>query len=295
MESKLAVLPCNGLDKCAGCVSHEVALRLAESAGAEIICPVLLREADARYKRLADELPLVVVDGCATRCASKLAAEKGLKAALKSNVAQEAKDAGLELPAALRLDEATEGFARDLAKGILDELEAMDSTGDNSESEGDAAGAILPADISYETFTVGEVEFRLPANDGFLFSENDAWVFFKDGKAVVGITDFAQRNLGEIMFFDPPATGAEIGQFDEVGVIESGKAVYEVVCPVSGTVAAVNEALTGEPETINENPYELGWLAALDAADFEEDKDLLMSAEDYLPAMKRKAEEALQV
>ena len=91
MSKSYAILPCNGLDKCAGCVSKEVAVMLSENTDSEIICPVFYRVADARYNKLAQEKPLLVIDGCATRCASKLAAEKNLRYTEKINITEEAK------------------------------------------------------------------------------------------------------------------------------------------------------------------------------------------------------------
>lgn len=90
MAESYAVLPCNGLDKCAGCVAGEIAKQIVtQRPGSEMICPVFYRVAPKRYDKLAGELPLLVIDGCGTRCASKLAAEKGLKIAEKLNVADE--------------------------------------------------------------------------------------------------------------------------------------------------------------------------------------------------------------
>ena len=102
MSKSYAVLPCNGLDKCAGCLAREIALNLAENSDSEIICPVLYRVADARYNKLAEEKPLLVIDGCSTRCASKLAAEKNLKVAQKINVTEEAKNRGISIGGSLR-------------------------------------------------------------------------------------------------------------------------------------------------------------------------------------------------
>ena len=96
MSKSYAVLPCNGLDKCAGCLAREIALNLAEKSESEIICPVLYRVAEARYNKLAEEKPLLVIDGCNTRCASKLAAEKNLNVAQKINVTEGLKTAAFQ-------------------------------------------------------------------------------------------------------------------------------------------------------------------------------------------------------
>ena len=105
------------------------------------------------------------------------------------------------------------------------------------------------------------------------------------------MTDYVQKSLSDIMFFTPPAVGAEIAQFDELGVIESGKAVFEIISPVSGVVTAVNSKLVNAPEMLNQNPYEQGWVAEIELADFDEDRELLHTFTEYLPILKRKVDE----
>ena len=100
-----------------------------------------------------------------------------------------------------------------------------------------------------------------------------------------------QKSLSDIMFFTPPTVGAEIEQFDEAGSLESGKAVFEVICPVSGTITAVNDRLVNEPELVNQNPYEQGWLAEIELTNFEEDRELLHDFSGYFPILKGKVDE----
>lgn len=282
MSKEYAVLPCNGLDKCAGCAAREIAIRLTEQTDSEIICPVFYRVADARYSNLAQEKPLLVLDGCPSRCASKLAAEKGLKIARKVTVTDEAKTDGITLNASLRLGEAEEK----LINRIVGEL--------TKEPEAEAAGSassFFPEHLDYETYQKDKFVFRVPTDSGFYFNENDVWVFVEGNRARIGVTDFVQKSLSDIMFFDPPSVGAEIEQFDEAGSLESGKAVFEIVCPVSGTVTAVNERIVNEPELINKNPYEEGWIAELELTDFDGDRELLHDLDGYFPIMKRKVDE----
>ena len=73
--------------------------------------------------------------------------------------------------------------------------------------------------------------------------------------------------------------------------IESGKAVFEVICPVSGTITAINEKLLEAPELINQNPYEKGWIAEIELSDFESDKDFLLDFNKYFEVLKRKVDE----
>jgi len=281
MDKSLAILPCNGLDKCAGCIAREVALELTEKSAGEIICPVFYRVADAKYNKLAQEKPLLVIDGCQTRCASRLAAEKGLKVARKVNITEEAKNRGVVISDALRLGKKELELAEAVAAELLKEPEAEKM----AESK-----VTFPEHFDYEIYKKDKFIFRVP-REAFYFNENDCWVYVSGNMARVGVTDYVQQSLSDIMFFTPPAIGAEVDQFGEVGTIESGKAVFEVISPISGKVTAVNEGLVSAPEWINQNPYEKGWIAELELTDFTSDKELLLDFEGYFKIMKRKVDE----
>lgn len=281
MSKAYATLPCNGLDKCAGCVAKEIALVLSENSESEIICPVLYRIADARYNKIAQEKPLLVIDGCATRCASKLAAEKGLKVSQKINVTEEAKSRNITLSNTLRMGEKESQLVQAVAEDLLKEPE---------QTESEKQEITFPEHFDYETYKKDKFIFRVP-KQGFYFNENDCWVYISGNIARVGVTDYVQQSLSDIMFFTPPAVGSEIEQFGELGIVESGKAVFEVVSPVSGKVVAFNDELSAAPELINKNPYEKGWIADIELSDFENDKELLLDFDGYFAILKRKVDE----
>lgn len=302
MGKKFAILPCSGLDKAAGSITREISLRLSEETGGEIICPVFYRVADARYNKLAAESPLLVIDGCSTRCASKLAGEKGLKIAGKININEEAKKNNIEIGASLRLGEnelhLSDLVLKDILKDILkeeekpskdEEIKGKEGIEEIEEIEAKLAGAV-PENIEYEKYTKDKFIFRIPKK-GFYFNENDCWAYVVGNKARIGVTDFVQKSLSDIMFFTPTAVGSEIEQFGEAGSIESGKAVFEIISPVSGTITAINDELLNNPEYINDNPYEKGWIAELELTDFESDKELLIGFDDYFRILKRKVDE----
>jgi glycine cleavage system H protein len=280
MSKSYAILPCNGLDKCAGCITKEVALKITETTDSEIICPVLYRIADSRYNKIASEKPLLVLDGCATRCASKLASEKGLKISKKINIIDEAKSNNITISTTLRLgaDELK------LAKIITGNLTKVE---EKTETE---SSFVFPENMEYEIYKKDKFTFRVP-KEGFYFNENDCWAYVVGNKARIGVADYIQQSISDIMFFTPPAIGSEIEQFGEAGSIESGKAVFEIVCPVSGTITTVNEKLMEAPELINESPYEKGWVAEIELSDFESDKELLYDFYKYFEVMKRKVDE----
>ena len=96
----------------------------------------------------------------------------------------------------------------------------------------------------------------------------------------VGISDFAQDELGDVVFVELPEEGEELEQEGQFGVIESIKAVSDLYSPLSGTVADVNEDLFDRPELVNEGPYGEGWMLELDPSD-EAERDELLTAEEY--------------
>ena len=102
-----------------------------------------------------------------------------------------------------------------------------------------------------------------------------------DGEiATMGITDYAQEQLGEVVFFDPPAVGTAVTKDQPYAEVESVKAVSDVIAPLSGEITEVNEALSGAPETINSDPYGSGWLVKIRMSDPSE-ADALLDAPGY--------------
>jgi glycine cleavage system H protein len=112
------------------------------------------------------------------------------------------------------------------------------------------------------------------------YDKEHEWVRVEDDTAVIGISDFAQDQLGEVVYVDLPSAGDELIAGETFGEIESVKSVSELYAPLSGTVLEVNEDLDGSPETINSDPYEAGWMVKIALADPSQ-LDALMSAEDY--------------
>ena len=111
--------------------------------------------------------------------------------------------------------------------------------------------------------------------DDLKFTKDHEWARQKGARVVVGITDFAQDQLGDVVFVELPAVGDEVKKGESFGVVESTKAVSELFAPVSGKVVEVNSPLADAPETINEDPYEEGWMIAIEPSDPKEVTELL--------------------
>ncbi|MDS9472748.1 glycine cleavage system protein GcvH [Sporosarcina pasteurii] len=112
------------------------------------------------------------------------------------------------------------------------------------------------------------------------YSEEHEWVKDEDGKYRIGITHFAQSELGDIVFVELPEVGDDITANEPFGSVESVKTVSELYAPISGKVVEVNEELEDSPEFVNESPYEQAWMIVVEPSDVSE-LDSLMSAEEY--------------
>ena len=281
---KVAVLPCNGLDKSLGSLSREVALQLANEDGCKLICPVFCNNSPDHYAKSLSELPLLVIDGCATRCATKLANRLELKIDDRIQLVDEIKRLGGSVGKSLILGEPE----RELARRIVADWtrrqaeEPVGTTG--------VASTTFVAPTEFLEATHDKYVFKVPAS-GFYFNENDVWVQVKGDRARVGISDFAQQQLSDINFCQPVEVGREVDQCGDVASIESSKAMNDLVSPVAGRVVAVNPALADSPEVINQDPYGQGWIAELELRDFDADRELLLDGPAYLELVKRKAAE----
>ena len=110
-----------------------------------------------------------------------------------------------------------------------------------------------------------------------LYSIEHEWVRLKDNRATVGITDFAQGQLGDIVFVELPTEGTELTKENTFGVVESVKTVSDVYAPVSGKVVAINKDLESQPELVNSDPYGKGWMIKIEFSNSNPEQNLLDS------------------
>ena len=281
------VLACTGLDKAEGSVAREVAVRLAEEDGAEIVCPVVLNRTPARYQKALAEKRLVVVDGCATRCAGRLAASAGAKPSYMTQVSETLKRLDFGLAPGLRL--GPDGL--ELAAQIVDEIVTREAVARPAArgATGDAAEGAFPSPGDFLVIVHDKYEFRVPLPD-YYFNGNDVWVQVAGDRARIGISDYMQQRLTDVTYVDPRGVGTTVEQFDELGTVESTKATFELISPVGGTIVAVNSALEDAPEAINEDPYG-SWIVELELNAWEEDSALLSDGPAYAAEVERKAAE----
>ena len=110
---------------------------------------------------------------------------------------------------------------------------------------------------------------------GLLYSKEHEWVKLDGDVATVGITDYAQSSLGDIVYVELPRSGAALTQFDSIGVVESVKAVSDIFTPVGGEVVGTNGELENNPASVNTDPYGTGWFYKVKLADMSQTNDLL--------------------
>jgi glycine cleavage system H protein len=116
--------------------------------------------------------------------------------------------------------------------------------------------------------------------DKFFYTKDHEWIKIEGGLATVGITEFAQKQLGDVVYVELPAVGTTLEYHQSLGVVESVKAVSDIYSPVSGKVVEVNTKLDGSPELVNEDPHGQGWIIRLKMKN-ESEVEKLMSASDY--------------
>ena len=123
--------------------------------------------------------------------------------------------------------------------------------------------------------------------EGLYYTKEHEWARkLEDGMVVVGVADYAQSQLHEIVYVELPEMDAEVSQLEAIGAVESVKAVSDFYCPVSGKVININESLLDTPEQINNDPYGDGWIAKIDPVNLDSDLSNLMDSNAYEEFLK---------
>jgi glycine cleavage system H protein len=125
------------------------------------------------------------------------------------------------------------------------------------------------------------------APDDRYYTKEHEWLRPEEGKCRVGVTDYAQSSLHEIVYVDLPKVGANVSQMQSLGTVESVKAVADVYSPISGTVLEVNNALSDAPELVNKSPYGEGWITIIQPDDLKRELQGLMNAQSYRDFVKK--------
>ncbi len=148
----------------------------------------------------------------------------------------------------------------------------------------------------YLETTLGKFTFRVATDRRY--TAEGVWAFWvqpQEGNRIrIGFTDYLQQHSGDIAFVSVKPVGTRLAAGDDVAEVETIKVALVLPSPVSGTIVEVNEALEPAPEMVNQDPYESGWLAAIEVADWEAEAARLLGPEDYLALMQSQAEQELK-
>ena len=131
------------------------------------------------------------------------------------------------------------------------------------------------------------MDFEIP--DELQYTDDDEWVLSEGDSVTVGVTDFAQQQLGDIVYVEAPTVGDQIARGAAYGVIESVKAVSDLNAPVTGEVVAINQDLLDQPEIINEECYGAGWIIKIKPSNRDE-FDLLLNADSYRECVSKRSD-----
>jgi len=268
------------LDKSLGVIARSVALKLIEKRPEiQLICPVLLNTGDEKYENFIKSTKVIVIDGCMTRCASKLVEKREKKPFKRIFIPDMSKKYKIKPSKELTLNEENEKLAEQIMEEISEELGKVEVKQVLKSREFEI--------LDFFEITVDKYYFKVP-KEGYYFNENDCWIKPEGKTALLGISDYLQNAAADILFVEFPEIGSEIEQFDDAGSFESSKTVLQLISPGTGKITRVNKTLENNPELMNQDPYQRGWFIEIELRDFEEDKDLLMNGPDYFEYMKEK-------
>ena len=268
------------MDKSLGVIARNVALKLIEKRPEiQLICPVLLNTGDEKYENFIKSTKIIVIDGCMTRCATKLVEKRGKKPFKRIFIPDMSKKCKIKPRKELVLNEENEKLAEQIMEKISEELGEVEMKEVLKSREFEL--------LDFFEIIVDKYYFKVP-KEGYYFNQNDCWIKPEGNTALLGISDYLQNAAADILFVEFPEMGNEIEQFDDAGSFESSKTVLQLISPGRGKIVRVNNALENNPELMNQDPYQRGWFIEIELKDFEEDKELLMNGPDYFEYMKEK-------
>ncbi|MGC8658587.1 MAG: glycine cleavage system protein H [Desulfomonilaceae bacterium] len=136
-------------------------------------------------------------------------------------------------------------------------------------------------------------KFVFKAKVGCLYTRDDFWAQVEGGVATVGVADFLQKVKGDVAFIETVEPGLMVKQGDELGKVETIKATFSIISPVTGKIIEVNPEMDASPHFINQEPYGSGWIYKIELTDLEKDRKALLDAQAYFELMKEKINEEM--
>jgi glycine cleavage system H protein len=292
-KGPIAFLPCAGTEKVQGIIAALVTRYCEENnvlQNAKFSPSLVQLAADLQLvKNNQEEIAgykWIVINGCGEQCVNKILINKAIKPYYITSVNTLLKETNITLQKSLKTQELL-SLIPVLVDQLIKDFNAFESSLSNKKNQEEHE--FSPEFNETKVYTYTKFKFKVPIREGTLYySWNDTWVYLDGDIAWMGITDFLQQNLSDILMVELPEIGKSFSQMDAIGTVESSKTVNEMITPFSGEVIKINNKLLDNPELINSDPYTKGWILAMKLTDYENEKENVMSGEEYFKEMQQK-------
>ncbi|MHA1602443.1 MAG: glycine cleavage system protein GcvH [Promethearchaeota archaeon] len=306
---KILLLPCAGVEKIMGQITalasaEVVNLNLIPNLKVQPSIQQIAADSEDHYNKnwkMEKNIQTIALNGCNLQCVNKILESKKIPISrslnitpflkkLQFNPKNKQKISMDEINIATKAAELISNEIQDYLKQILGSKSKLNS---KSNQESNEILTFSPKFDDLKEFVHTKFIFKVPqANNRLFFTWNDTWAYLQDEIAFIGITDYMQKTLADILFVNLPEIGQKIEQLEELGSVESTKSVFDVLSPFSGLVIQINEKILEEPDRINDSPYQNGWICAIKYSNKEEEIENLMTPKDYFKDMKIKIQES---
>ena len=291
----ILLLPCSGIEKITGQLSSFVVLEaLKKKTDLPISSKISFGQLSVNVEdaqKIISNYNVVAINGCGQQCVNKLLATMSASPSLIISVAQLIKGK----PYAPKNNQVLTDKELEIVPTMAEDLlKLIQINFLNKPINRSILGEKFEFKPNYSKileFAYTKFYFKVPEHSKLWYTWNDGWGFEQDGLIVIGITDYLQKNISDVMVADIQKVGTKVEQMDPVATIESSKTVVELLSPFSGEIIAINQKLEESPELINISPYEAGWVCILKPlGNLDEERENLLNPEGYFEEMKKKVE-----
>lgn len=290
------LITCSGIEKRRGFLTSLVGLAvrsLAEKDGYDCrlkpsFAQISIDEEDKWVKKL-DKKSIYVLNGCNVQCGQELLAKRHITARNLSitTFIKKLNSADSLVDSSGHYDpEEVNQLAEIIWEFILKDLTPKKVRDSRPESLTSLEYTKI-RELSYSKFI-----FKIPVKSGKMwYTWNDSWMYVENNHAYIGITDYMQKKLADILLFENMEKNTEIPAMEALATIESAKAVFEIMIPFTAKILEINTALLDNPELMNESPYDKGWVCKVEILETPLNFDLVMDADQYYTELETKVRE----
>ncbi|MHA1674131.1 MAG: glycine cleavage system protein GcvH [Promethearchaeota archaeon] len=294
-EDSTLILPCNGIERLTGQLSGQVALNLLQLETTEkySITPSIIQiQAQALSEKHPDTIKnrkILAINGCGIQCVNKILKHFDLIPDRSVLLPNAIKGKGFSPGKRAQLGNEDKIIAEQIAKELIQQFQEEKEAIEAKANQIISSFQFLPDYTEFLDYSYAKYEFTVPnKNEGFWFNWSDIWAYKHENGIVIGISDYMQQNLSDIIAVELPEIHTKVEQLDTVASVESSKSVFEVLSPISGEIIEVNGNLEEEPELINIDPYSKGWICVIKPSNFQAELEDLMDATQFFDQMQEK-------